>query len=60
MFNVKTIRVGDPTQGAGGDSGDAVMDAVAISELGGAIGEQTDECPVDVAEAEEAEVEGAD
>ena len=52
--------VGDPSQSAGGDAGDAVGDAVAVAEFLCAIFEKADQCPVDVAEAEEAEVVGAD
>ena len=52
--------VGDPAQVARGDSGDAVGDAVALAEFLRAVFEQTDERPVDVAEAEKAEVVSAD
>ena len=41
-------------------AGDAVGDAVAVAEFFGAVFEQADQSPVDVAEAEEAEVVGAD
>jgi hypothetical protein len=32
-MGIQTIRVGDPTQAAGGDAGDAVGDAVAIAQF---------------------------
>ena len=50
------FSVGDPAQAAGGDAGDAVGDAVAVAEFLRAVFEQADQRPVDVAEAEEAEV----
>jgi hypothetical protein len=60
LVRIESLRVGDPAQAARGDSGDAVGDAVAVAEFLRAVFQETDQCPVDVAEAEEAEVEGAD
>ena len=57
-LGIKAMWICVPAQVAGGDSGDAEGDAVTIAEFGFAVGEQTDERSVDVAEAEEAEVEG--
>ncbi len=57
---VESIRVSNPAQAARGDSGDAVGDAVAVAEFLGAVFEETDQRPVDVAETEEAEVVGGD
>ncbi len=48
--------IGDPSQAARGDSGDAVGNAVVLAQFRGTVGEQADESPVDVAVAEEAEV----
>ena len=59
-LGIQTIRGGDPAKASGGDAGDAVGDAVAGAEFLGAVGEEADESPVDVAEAEEAEVVGVD
>jgi hypothetical protein len=59
-MGIQTIRVGDPAEAAGGDAGEAVGDSVAIAEFLGAVFEEADEGPVDVAEAEEAEIVGAD
>jgi hypothetical protein len=59
-MGIQTIRVGDPTQAAGGDAGELEGDAVAIAQFLGAIFEKANQGPVDVAEAEEAEVVGAD
>ena len=59
-IGIDSVWVGDPSQAAGGDAGDAVGNAVAVAEFLGAIFEKADEGPVDVAEAEEAEVVGAD
>ena len=57
-MGIQTIRVGDPTQAAGGDAGELEGDAVAIAQFLGAIFEKANQGPVDVAEAEEAEVVG--
>jgi hypothetical protein len=59
-FGIQAVGIGDPAQPSGGDSGDAVGDAVASAEFFGAVFEEADESAVDVAEAEEAEVVGAD
>jgi hypothetical protein len=59
-MGIQTVRVGDPTQPAGGDAGEAVGDAVAIPQLLDAVFEEADKSPVDVAEAEEAEIVGTD
>jgi hypothetical protein len=60
FFRVEAVGVGDPPEAAGSNAGDAVRDPVLAAELMGAVGEQADERAVDVAESEEAEVEGAD
>jgi hypothetical protein len=60
LVRVDSGRVGNPAQAAGGDSGDAAGDAVAIAEFLRAVFEEADERPVDIAEAEEAEVVGGD
>jgi hypothetical protein len=60
LFQIDSIYIGDPAAASRGDSGDAVGDAVAIAEFLRAVCEQADERSVDVAEAEEAEVVGAD
>jgi hypothetical protein len=60
FLGIQTIRVGDPSQASRSDSGDAVGDAVAGAELFGAVCQEADESPVDVAEAEEAQVVGVD
>jgi hypothetical protein len=52
------VWVGDPSQASRSDSGDAVCDAVARAEFFCAVFEEADQSPVDVAEAEEAEVVG--
>jgi hypothetical protein len=39
---IQTVRVGDPTQAAGCDSGEAVGDAVAITEFLDAVFEETE------------------
>jgi hypothetical protein len=59
-LEVQTVRVGDPTQASRGDTGDAVGDPVTGAEFVGAVSEEADESPVDVAKAEEAEVVGSD
>ena len=59
-LGIQTIRGGDPAKASGGDAGDAVGDAVAGAEFFGAVFEEADESPVNVAEAEEAEVVGVD
>ena len=56
-FEVQAIGIGNPSQAAGSDSGNAVGDVVAVAEFGFAVCEQTDERLVDVAVAEEAEIE---
>jgi len=45
---------------AGGYAGDAEGDAALFLEFGGAVVEQADQGPVDVAEAEEGQVEFRD
>ena len=60
FVDVRRLGIGDPSQASRGDSGDAVGDAVVVAELFGTVGEEADESPVDVAEAEEAEVIGVD
>jgi hypothetical protein len=57
---VKATGIGDPAQAAGGDAGDPEGDAVGIPEFGFAVCEQADQRAVDVSEAKEAEVVGAD
>jgi hypothetical protein len=57
---VESLGIRDPAQAAGGYASDAVGDAVARAEFLCAVCEEADESPVDVAEAEEAEVVGAD
>jgi hypothetical protein len=57
---VEAVGIRDPAQAAGGDAGEAEGDAVAIAQFLGTIFEEADQGPVDVAEAEEAEVVGAD
>jgi len=57
-MRVQTVRVGDPAQAAGCDASETVGDAVAIAEFLGAVFEEADQGPTDVAEAEEAEVVG--
>src|SRR6202140_4895022 len=59
-LGIKASWICVPAQAAGGDSGDAESDAVAIAEFGFAVGEQADERSVDVAEAEKAEVVSSD
>jgi hypothetical protein len=54
------LGVGDPAERTAGDAGDAKCDVVLFAEFGFAGVEQFGECAVDVAEAEEAEVVGAD
>jgi hypothetical protein len=58
-FWIKAIRISDPSQAAGCYSGDAEVDSVAVAKFGFAVTEQLREGAVDVAEAEEAEVVGA-
>jgi hypothetical protein len=60
VFRVDAVWVGRPSQAAGSDAGDAEGDAVALAELVGAVFEQADKRPVDVAETEEAEIVSAD
>jgi len=60
LDRVEASGIRDPTQAAGGDAGEAEGDAVAIAQFLGTIFEETDEGPVDVAEAEEAEIVGMD
>jgi hypothetical protein len=60
LFGVKAVGVDDPAEAARGDAVDAVGDSMLVAEFGGAVGEQSDERAVDVAESEEAEVEVAD
>ena len=57
---IQTIRVGDPSQAAGCYSCDAEVDSVALTQILLAVLEQLQERPVDIAEAEEAEVVGMD
>jgi len=57
---IESRAVGDPSQAARSDSGDAKGDAVARAEFFCAVFKEADQGPVDVAEAEEAEVVGAD
>jgi hypothetical protein len=57
---IQAIGVGNPSQAAGCDSGDVEGDSVAVAEFGLAVFEETGEGAVDIAEAEEAEVVGAD
>jgi hypothetical protein len=59
-LDIKAIWVGDPSAAARGDPGYPEGDAVAVAQFGFAVGEQTDQRPIDVAEAEEAEVVSAD
>lgn len=59
-FQIQTVGIGDPAQASRGDSGDAELNAVALAQFLGAVLEQPDQRPVDVAEAEEAEVVGTD
>lgn len=54
---IDSVRISDPADAAGSDSGDAVGNATAVAEFGFAIREQADERPIDVAVTEEAEVE---
>ena len=56
----QAARIGDPSQAAGGDAGDAEGDAVAGFEFLSFLLEQPDEGAIDVTEAEEAEIEVAD
>jgi hypothetical protein len=58
--SVQAVCVSDPAQAAGGDSGDAVRNAVAVAKFLGAVFEEADQRPVDVAEAEEAQVVSTD
>ena len=60
IWNVQAIGVGDPSQAAAGDSGDAEGDSVVVAELLFAIEQELHESAVDVAEAEEAEIVGVD
>ncbi len=55
---IQAIRIGDPSQAAAGDSGDAERDSVAVAEFFFAIEQELDERAVDVAKAEEAKVVG--
>jgi hypothetical protein len=57
-MSIEAIRVGDPAQAAGGDSGDAKRNSVAGAQFGFAIAQEFDEGAVDVAEAKEAEIVG--
>jgi hypothetical protein len=41
-FRIYTLRVCDPAQAAGGDSGDAVGDAVAVAEFLRAVVQEAD------------------
>jgi hypothetical protein len=59
-MSIESIRVSDPAERAAGDTGDAKCDVVLFAEFGFAGMEKFGESAVDVAEAEEAEVEGAD
>jgi hypothetical protein len=59
-MGIQTIRVGDPAQAAGCEAGEAVGDAMTIAEFLGAVLKEADKSPVDIAEAEEAEVVGTD
>jgi hypothetical protein len=59
-MSIEAIRVGDPSQAAGCDSGDAKGDSVAGAEFGCAVAQEFDEGAVNVAEAEEAEIVGMD
>jgi hypothetical protein len=55
-FHIEASRIGDPTQAAGGDSGDAESNSVALAKFVLAVAQQLLEGAIDVAEAEEAEV----
>jgi hypothetical protein len=57
---VEAVRIGEPAQASRGDAGNAEGDAVAVAEFGFEVCEQAGQRPVDVTEAEEAEIVGAD
>jgi hypothetical protein len=60
FFRINAVGVGGPAEAARGDAGDTERDPMFLAEFIGAVVEKTDERPVDVAEAEKAEIEGAD
>jgi hypothetical protein len=60
IVRIQAVRVRDPAQAAGGDSGDAIGDVVSLAELMLAVFEQANKRTVYVAEAEEAEVVSLD
>lgn len=58
MGQIQAGGSGDPSEAAGGDSGDAEGNFVVGAEFLFAVEEELDECAVDVSEAKEAEVVG--
>ena len=57
-MRIETGVIGDPSQAAAGDSGDAKGNSVAFADFSFTIEQELQERAVDVAEAEEAEVVG--
>jgi len=50
----------EPSDAPSGESGDAVLDAVALAQVAGFAVKQPDEASTNIAESNQAEVEGAD
>jgi hypothetical protein len=60
LFGIDACRIGDPTEAAGGDSCDDEFDPATLAEFLRSISEEADQGAVYVAEAQEAEIVGAD
>ena len=58
-MSIYAFGIRDPAQSAAGDSGNAECDVVAVAKLLFAVAQELHESAVDVAEAKEAEVVGA-
>jgi hypothetical protein len=58
-MNIDPFGIRDPAQSAAGDSGDAEFNVVAIAKFLLAVAQELREGAVDVSEAEETEVVGA-
>ena len=58
-FRIQAVGVGNPSQAEGCDSGDAERNSVALAQFLFAVAQELHEGAVDIAEAEEAEVVGA-
>ncbi len=58
-MSIDPFGICDPAQSSAGDSGDAECDSVAVEEFLLAVAQELCEGAVDVSEAEEAEVVGA-